>query len=206
MVLHRRGSRLFGLFLTHLTLLSSSSAVLAAPLELSINTEVNAEIGAGQCAGEAFGTPWIHEVMLTSSDGPKFVPAVVQAGIGEVLRFTRRSEDVTVESLSIFNPCSSIRTDDELSWDLGPDGSLNQTLFVVQSLEPQWFSYGSNAKPVGCSSEAVFAINPGSRWTAFAARADMQRGGNVSQPLTTAMAETSSSPTPSRDVIDGNPQ
>lgn len=210
----------YEMILTQLAMLSSSMAVLAAPLELTVNTEVNAEIDTDRCASEVSGSPWIHEVLLTSSDGPKFVPAFVEAGIGEVLRFTRWSEHITAERTTFSSPCSPFDSADELSWASSPVDGLDQTLLVVQSLEPEWFAYRSGAKLTECSSDAVFAINPGPKWPAFVARADMQGGGNLSQPLhnlnssqqtataqylsTTATIETSSSSSSSRGVSDGN--
>lgn len=180
--MHRHDSlQAFWLFLVHTILLSSMAAVLGNPIEIAINTDVEIEVETGGCASDLSGSPWIHDVMLRSSGGQTFAPAFVQAGIGEVIRITRQRENVTLGRSSFSSPCSPSRSIDMLLWNPSPDDGRNETFLVVQSLEPQWF-YTLGTESMACSPDTVFAINPGSKWTEFVARADMRRSGNSSQP------------------------
>lgn len=178
----RLRSPIFGLITACSTLLLLPPAITASPLELTVNAKVDTDVDASECASSASDSTWIHDVRLSLSDEQKFVPAFVQAGIGEVVRFTRPSSAMTVEQSTFLHPCSRAGSHGELSWDAGLEGGDNQSLLVVGSLDPQWYTYTLDAEPAVCSSGAVFAINPGPTWSAFVGQADKSLRGNVTQP------------------------
>lgn len=170
------------LILAHVVMLPLSAMAIASPLEISVTAEVSAEVDVAECSNEPAGSPQIHDVMLNFSGDQRFIPSFVQAGIGEVIRFTRLSENIMVDRSTFSDACTPAEPVETLFGKEDVAGGRNQTLLVIQSLEPYYFTYRLDAKSVQCSSGTVFAINPGSTWETFAAQADAQRRGNLTRP------------------------
>ncbi|KAF2229453.1 hypothetical protein EV356DRAFT_416250, partial [Viridothelium virens] len=111
---------------------------------------------------------YTHEVSVGAQGDFLFNPRLVEAGVGDIVRFHFLMLNHTLTQSSLNKPCTPSNLFDTGFIHSNPQNATNNTLlFLVQNTDPQWFLC-KQTKPIShCHAGMVFAINPRDNFARF---------------------------------------
>jgi plastocyanin len=151
-----------------------------------------------------FSTSQIHEVIVGAGNNLTFTPNTIDAGIGDIIKFTFLALNHTLTQSSLELPCTNLGGFSTGFNQFNPQNISGQYLveYLIKTLDPQWFFCAQTKPKSHCRAGMVFALNPGSQMSSFmSAATETSLPSNAITNKITQASSTATAPTSTDKVL-----
>lgn len=155
-------------------------SAVGSPLDVKISAEVISDLELMPMP--LAPPPCVHNVSVGLVGDRIFSPRYIRADVGDIVRFRFADGNHTVTESTFLAPCSPRGAFDTNFFYASNEPQEEDTMTIlVDTSNPRWFFCKQTFPSSHCHSGMVFAINPGTHWIEFAARARSYNSSTVAR-------------------------